>query len=321
MNTYYPLRFKPVYKNYLWGGTRLAPLYNKRNTPTPCAESWEISDHPDGMSMIANGPWEGRSFEDLLQEYGADILGTQVIGNSFPLLIKLIDAAKPLSIQVHPSNETEARVNGEAKTEMWYFLNDDPENVYCGFSKGISKDQFDASVAADNMPPLLRVVSGKKGDAVFVPGGRVHAIDTGCLILEVQQRSNTTYRIDDWGRMDANGNPRELHLEKAREVINFTDDQSPVCIPVEVDVQGHSGTEICRSDYFRMLRFNVQNELTFKSDPKTFHAFFIQEGTVELKYIHGQETLSAGSTILIPAQLGEYSMNSDRPAVMIRVSL
>ncbi len=207
-NNLYPLKFEPVYKNYPWGGSRIPETYH-RNVPAGIyAESWEISDHDDGMSVVSNGPLAGQALHDILKNNPGGILGTNVPGTRFPLLIKLIDAKQKLSVQVHPNDETAAHFGGEAKTEMWYLLGDNKTQIYCGLNEGITKESFLQAVEDGTSGKTMRRVPVEKDSAVFVRGGRIHAIDTGCLILEIQQNSNTTYRIYDWGRMGNDGKPR-----------------------------------------------------------------------------------------------------------------
>ena len=180
------------------------------------------------MSVVSNGPLTGKSFSSVLREDPRSFLGSRVSGNRFPLLIKLIDARQKLSVQVHPNDATAAEFGGEAKTEMWYLLGDNDARVYCGLKDGITRESFLRAVAEGTSGDTMRPVPVQKGDAVFVRGGRVHAIDEGCLILEIQQNSNTTYRIYDWGRMGNDGKPRELHIEQAINVISWDDREYPV---------------------------------------------------------------------------------------------
>ncbi|HPR83437.1 MAG TPA: class I mannose-6-phosphate isomerase, partial [Pontiellaceae bacterium] len=251
MKTLYPLRFNPVYKDYIWGGSRIPKLYNRDLPDGIYAESWEISTHPDGTTQIANGPLAGKTLRDLLPEHKTALLGTGIKGDDFPLLIKLIDSREILSVQVHPNNTNAAAVNGEPKTEMWYFLEGDgTAQIYCGLKPGIGKTEFLNALENKTFFSILKTIPAQKGEAVFVPGGCVHSIGVGCLILEIQQNSNTTYRIYDWDRVDASGKGRELHIDKALKVINWNDTSDPLC--------KISGTTIQKCDFFRLDRFELK---------------------------------------------------------------
>lgn len=310
MEKLYPLRFNPVYKDYIWGGDRIPKLFHRNLPAGVYAESWEISTHPDGKTVIANGPLMGKTLCDLLPDNKTELLGTNVKGVDFPLLIKLIDARNILSVQVHPNDTNAADVCGDAKTEMWYFLDGDGSSrVYCGFKTGVGKSEFLKALKNNTFSGILQPIPAKKGEAVFVPGGRVHAIGEGCLILEIQQNSNTTYRLYDWDRVDANGNGRELHIDKALKVINWDDTVDPAC--------KINGTEIKTSPYFRLDRFNLSVEKQFLVSGKSFHALFVAEGSGTISWKGGEETLSSGQSWLVPAALGSYTIRSLGVAVTL----
>jgi mannose-6-phosphate isomerase len=293
-------------------------MYKREAYDGICAESWEISAHPDGMSIVENGHLAGLSLADVVKKLGGRLLGRNVEGDKFPLLIKLIDAAKPLSVQVHPNNENADRVQGEPKTEMWYFLKGaDDAKVHCGLVEGITTSGFCKALRERSFTSILRSVPATEGDAVFVPGGRVHAIDAGCLILEIQQNSNTTYRVYDWERVDANGFHRELHIDKALQVIDFNDDEDPKTTPVPFEENGVLGTEICRSSYFKLDRFEPDGEFKIMVDGSTFHALFIADGMVKIVWSEGEVFASVGSSLLIPAELNEYQIIPETKSVTV----
>ncbi|MEI6892584.1 MAG: type I phosphomannose isomerase catalytic subunit [Pontiella sp.] len=305
----YPLKFKPVYKDYPWGNTRLPAMFDREAPEGIYAESWEVSTHPDGESVVANGAFSGKTLSQVLAEAGAEILGTSVEGTDFPLLIKLIDAAQPLSVQVHPNNGNAEEVQGEPKTEMWYFLNEEPSQIYCGLKQGTTRADFMKAIEDESFEEILHAVPAEKGGAAFVPGGRVHAIDAGCLILEIQQNSNTTYRVYDWGRVGNDGQPRELHVDKALQVIDFEDTGNPVCTPTDT---GSNIRNICSSDYFILEELLVEKELTQVADGSTFHVLFSADGAFKITYADGSvEDVAKGTSILIPASLGRYSLSAE----------
>jgi mannose-6-phosphate isomerase len=317
MKKLYPLRFEPVYKDYIWGGSRIPQLYSRNVPDGVYAESWEISTHPDGTTAIANGPLAGKTLRDLLPEHKTALLGSNVNGDDFPLLIKLIDARDVLSVQVHPNDGNAAAVAGQAKTEMWYFLEGDGSaQIYCGLKPGIGKDEFLQAMENKTFVDILQSIPARKGEAVFVPGGRVHAIGTGCLILEIQQNSNTTYRIYDWDRVDANGKGRELHIDKALQVIDWENNGDPRCKV--------GGTTIQNCEYFRLDRFELSAEQNFPMAPSapqmggtSFHALFIAEGSGVIMWDGGEEKLAPGQSWLVPASQGEYTLCPDSAKLMV----
>lgn len=311
MKTLYPLRFEPVYKDYIWGGNRIPRLYNRDMPDGIYAESWEISTHPDGTTAIANGPLAGKTLRDLLPEHKNALLGTNVVGDDFPLLIKLIDAREVLSVQVHPNDDNAAAVGGEAKTEMWYFMEGDPEaQIYCGLKPGIGKGEFLQAMEDKTFADILRPVAATPGQAVFVPGGRVHAIDKGSLVLEIQQNSNTTYRLYDWGRVGPDGQPRPLHIDQAMKVIDWDNNGDPHC--------QISGTTIQKCDYFQLDRFELSEGKAFEASGESFHALFVEKGEGTIRWADGGEALATGQSWLIPAGQGGYRICAADPLTVLR---
>lgn len=317
MNTCYPLRFQPVYKDYLWGGSRIPERFHRDLPEGVYAESWEISTHPDGPTPIANGPLAGRTLRELFPDHRDELLGTRVSGDDFPLLIKLIDARDTLSVQVHPNDANAAAVGGDPKTEMWYFLEGDGSaRVYCGLRPGVDRAHFLKALEEKSFADLLHAVPVQKGEAVFVPGGRVHAIGAGCLILEIQQNSNTTYRIYDWDRVGADGRPRELHVENALQVIDWESPGDPLCRP--------EGTVIQSCPWFRLERFELSGngQQTFATSGESFHALFAAEGSATLSWKSGSEPVTSGQSWLLPAALGAYSIRPGAEGTtLLRVSI
>lgn len=315
----YPLKFKPVYKDYPWGNTQLPAMFDREAPDGIYAESWEISTHPDGENIVSNGVYTGKALSEVLALGSSDVLGSLVEGNDFPLLIKLIDAAKPLSVQVHPNNGNAEAVQGEPKTEMWYFLNEQPARIYCGLKPGTTRDDFVAAIENESFEEILHAVPAEKGGAAFVPGGRVHAIDAGCLILEIQQNSNTTYRVYDWGRVGNDGKPREMHVEKALQVIDFEDAEDPVCAPVQVSANIRN---ICTSDFFVLDELTVDGTVDQLADGQSFHALFSADGAYEIIYGDGGvASVAKGESVLIPAALGSYSLKSKERITVLKTSL
>ena len=313
MPSLYPLLFKPVYKDYLWGGDRIIQKYGRTAEPGIYAESWEVSDRSEGMSVLENGALAGQTLADLLATHGTEILGAGNEAKGFPLLIKLIDSKQDLSLQVHPNDENKHLTGGDAKTEMWYILDADPGAcVYSGFTTPLDDAEFSAQVASGEIEKNMETIPVAADDAIFTPGGRVHAIGQGCLILEVQQNSNTTYRIYDWGRTNPEGQPRDLHIEEARQVIRW-DDETPSMLQPSLD--GESGaTEIwtiLSTPYFVMRRIEMDETWTLDHDGRSFRVLFAPDEDVVIEWGEGLETLLPhGRSCLIPAALTSVNLRS-----------
>ncbi len=319
-NTLYPFTFTPVYKDYPWGGSRIPETYNREVEAGIYAESWEISDHDDGMSIVSNGVLAGKTIREIIQAHPEEIMGTKVSGTKFPLLIKLIDSKQKLSVQVHPNDETAARFGGEAKTEMWYLLGDNKTKVYCGLKDDVTKESFLKAVEEDTSDDTMRPVPVEKDSAVFVRGGRVHAIDEGCLILEIQQNSNTTYRIYDWGRMGNDGKPRALHIEQAINVINWNDHDNPLVEPTQlVDTEAFQCLEVLSCEYFRLEKLIYSAPLEVPMNGTTFHALFVAEGDATVSWDEESLAAPAGTSILVPAALPGYTLEGH--ATVLRTTI
>ncbi|MBR0034523.1 MAG: class I mannose-6-phosphate isomerase, partial [Synergistaceae bacterium] len=217
-----PFRLKPVYKNYLWGGRRLIDDWGKTPESETLAESWELASHEDGDNVIIDGELQGMTLSDAVKEYPEIVAPNFQPIETFPLMVKLIDSRQPLSIQVHPFNDYARRVErSRGKTESWYILNhEDGAYIYLGFSKNVSRHEFAEAIRNNTITELLRKVYVKDGDLFFIPAGTIHAIGPGITLAEIQENSNITYRVYDYGRVGADGKPRELHIAKALDVTN-----------------------------------------------------------------------------------------------------
>lgn len=323
----YPLLFRHVYRDYLWGGDRIARRFGRTDAPARCAESWEISPHPDGLSLVANGPLAGRDLPSLCEEAGPALLGTACEGSRFPLLFKLIDARARLSVQVHPSDANAAAVGGEPKTEMWYVLDADPgARIFCGLRDCPGPRTLRDAITAHRVPNLLVAHESMPGASMFVPGGTVHAIGEGNLIYEIQQNSNTTYRVYDWDRVDADGRARELHVEKAVAVIDWRAPASSFRRPSsEPDTpSGNHRRRLLRSDYFDLSLTELLREESVRMDGTSFHALFVRDGAACIAWDGGTLELPAGTSCLVPASLGTYDLRpatADIPATVLTTTL
>lgn len=304
----YPWRFRPQYKDYLWGGDRIIRHFHRNEPPGVYAESWEVSTRPEGPSVICNGPCAGTPLADALP--------------GFPLLLKLIDARDTLSVQVHPDNASAARFGGEPKTEMWYVLAADPGAcVYCGLKPGVDQPVLRAALASGRVGDLLERIPVTAGDAVFVPGGRVHAIGGGCLLFECQQNSNTTYRLYDWDRVGPDGKPRPLHIEESIRVIDWSAAAPPKLKPRRLRAPGRNGRMlVLDTTFFRMERLDLVEAWRTPSRRRAFDVYFVADGTVEIRAPGFRETAAAGTTYLVPEGVREMEMVPRPGAVVLRVT-
>ena len=319
----YPLRFKPIYKDYIWGGDRIIKKYDRGEPEGVYAESWEVADREEGMSVVVNGPLAGKTLAELVKTMGKNLMGTSTRTENFPLLVKLIDSKQCLSVQVHPSDVAAIKYGGEAKTEMWYVLDaDENAQVYAAMKKSVTEMEFKDDIEYNNLEEVLATVPVQKGDAVFIPGGRVHAIDAGCLLLEIQQNSNTTYRIYDWGRTGADGKSRPLHINQALQVINWGDQGDAKVTPMqEESVNGNELWEILETSYFKLERADLVHDWTLTGRGTTFQILFVAEGTVTLEWEGGTDELVPGTTCLIPAALPACRViPKGGPAQVLRVT-
>ncbi|PAW86278.1 MAG: mannose-6-phosphate isomerase [Pedosphaera sp. Tous-C6FEB] len=222
----YPFTFKPIFKERVWGGRRMEQLYGKVLPPgVPIGESWEITDRPEGVSVITNGPLAGRDLRWLMENHAAELLGeSQACAGRFPLLVKILDAQEKLSLQVHPPAHKATELRGDPKTEMWYVADATPDaDLFVGLRRGATRAEFEQSIADGSVAECFHRIPVQRGDSMFLPSGRVHALGAGNVIFEIQQNSDTTYRVFDWSRVGLDGKPRELHIPQALASIDFED--------------------------------------------------------------------------------------------------
>lgn len=235
-----PLTFAPVFQERIWGSRKLASLFGK-NLPTDqsIGESWEIVDRPEAQSVVRNGPFRDRTLHELWTHDREAIFGKAPDAPRFPLLIKLLDAHDQLSLQVHPPDKIAAKLGGEPKTEFWYVASAIPgARLHVGLRNAVSRDEFEQAVRAGTVANLVHTIPVQAGDSIFLPAGRFHAVGAGNVLVEIQQNSDTTYRVYDWNRVDDNGKPRQLHVDQALQSIDFND-VAPGLIEPEGEVLVH----------------------------------------------------------------------------------
>jgi mannose-6-phosphate isomerase len=311
----YPLLFEPIYKERIWGGTQMTEVLH-RDVPKfsdPVGEAWEIVDREDEQSVVSNGALKGTTIHQLIEFYGKSLLGSKFSGGRFPLLVKLIDAEQRLSLQVHPDEQACARLGGgaEPKTEMWYIISATRRaTIMAGMNPRSTRQQLVETLNSPEVENHLQVYPSQPGDAYFITSGTLHAIGEGNLLLEIQQNSDTTYRVSDWGRVDSNGNPRELHVEKAMESINFTNRTSPR-VPGVVGSVPHNR----KFPIVNRCRFFTVDDLRLKdswmdntASSGSFHLISAINKPVELGNKEYKVELAPGQSCLIPATFGAYSI-------------
>ena len=299
MSKLHPVKLTPAFKDYLWGGERLKTEFHKQTDLTPLAESWELSAHKDGQSVVASGTYAGLTLTDYLAAIGKDAMGTACGKyDYFPLLIKLIDAKGDLSVQVHPSDEYALAHEGEyGKTEMWYVLDcEEGAALYYGFREDTTRAEYEAAIREGRLTDILNRVPVKRGDVFFIPAGTVHAIGAGILICEIQQNSNTTYRVYDYNRRDKDGNLRPLHVEKALAVSDLRTSPDLPAIPDGEDVL------LAECGYFEARRLRVKGQGAVNATPESFTALTVTEGEGVLSHSGGEIPFRKGDTLFIPAQ-------------------
>ena len=307
----YPIRFDPLYQFYIWGGNRILERFNRLVPSGFCAESWEIADRDEGRSRIANGPWEGRDLNALVVELQERLLGKGRFHTRFPLLVKLLDAKENLSVQVHPDETTAPLLGGEPKTESWVVLEDGI--VYSGLRQGTTQDRFQQALKEGNPESLLQKIPVAAGDAMYIPAGRIHAIGSGCLFLEVQQNSNTTYRLYDWGRAG-----RDLHLEKAFASVHWQDQTSVAAAPERITEDEHHILDgLIQSVYFLIDRVRVIDYWNIPTNPNTFQVFFFLSGEGMIQVDQTTEPFYPGSTYLVPAAAQFIRIEGSSQAIRI----
>jgi mannose-6-phosphate isomerase len=298
------LTFEPIWKERIWGGRNLETLYAKALPPSlPIGESWEISDRPGDESRVAAGPWKGKTLHQIMDECPGELLGPlPEMPKRFPLLLKIIDARERLSLQVHPPARQAAQLGGEPKTEMWYVVQAGPAaELFAGLKRGVTRAEFEKQLARGAVADCFHRISVKAGDALFLPSRRVHAIGAETMIFEIQQNSDTTYRVFDWNRLDAGGRPRQLHLAQSLASIDFGDFE-PSLLP-DATFPGHPGTirPLVNDKLFQvsLRRLPAGGALALPAGRMSILA--VVEGVLQVSAQGESTALPAGGFCLIPA--------------------
>ncbi len=325
MNKLYPLKFSPILKDKIWGGSRLNKVLNKTEAGENCGESWEISTVEGDISVVSEGFLKGNNLKELIEIYMGDLVGDNVyekFGLDFPLLIKYIDANDDLSIQVHPDDSVAAdRHNSFGKTEMWYVIEAEKNaKLISGFKKEVEKDEYIRALENGNLKDLLNFEGTTPGDVFFMPAGRIHAIGAGILLAEIQQTSDITYRIYDWDRKDKDGKSRELHTDLALDVIDFSHSGE---YKTSYHSQINQSTNLVECNYFttNLMHFDTRVEKEFNFID-SFVIYMCPEGKVKILWDEDKEMLiSKGETVLLPAEIKNLILIPETESRLLEIYL
>ncbi|MCG8696768.1 MAG: class I mannose-6-phosphate isomerase [Bacteroidales bacterium] len=323
MNRLYPLKFTPIIKDKIWGGTKLKTKLGIETNSEKAGESWEVSAVQGDVSVVSNGFLAGNNLQELIEVYMGDLVGRKVydqFGIEFPLLIKFIDATDDLSIQVHPNDEVAAkRHQSFGKTEMWYIMDaDDDSELIVGFREETDKATYTQYLEQNKVLNLLNHEKVKQGDVLFLPAGRVHAIGKGILLAEIQQTSDITYRIYDYGRTDSEGNHRELHTELALDVIDFSKHDNYL---TKYQATPNVPSKLVSCEYFTTNLLELNSPIDKETNQlDSFVIYICLEGSVEIKYYKTEEeSLKRGESILIPAEIENFELIPKTRAKLLEV--
>lgn len=322
MQELHPLRFQPILRRYLWGGRRLGEMLGKAiGEGEDYAESWEIVDHVEEQSVVGCGPLEGVALHQLVADRGKKLFGRHAACEQFPLLFKFLDCQRDLSVQVHPNDEQAATQDPPdlGKTEAWVVMHADPGSLlYAGLKEGVTRPDLERAVAAGQTAECLNPLQVQAGDCVYVPAGTVHALGAGLVVAEIQQASNTTFRLFDWNRVGADGKPRPLHVQQALDVIDY--DCGPASPQVPVPLAGGGGEQLVSCDKFVLERLRISDTATVGGGDR-FCLLAVVSGEAHMPGDPAQRPLRAGETMLLPACLGEVVLTVSQPSILLAMYL
>lgn len=318
LQLFYPLKFRSILKEKIWGGDKLKSVLNKPSVSENIGESWEISDVDGDTSIIDNGEFSGKSLRWLLNSFSREVLGEKnaaIFGTKFPLLIKFIDAKEDLSIQLHPNDELAAkRHNSFGKTEMWYVMQaDDNANLIVGFNQNMTPETYLQHLQSKTLTKILNFELVKTGDTFFIEVGRVHAIGAGVMLAEIQQTSDITYRVYDWDRVDDQGNERELHNDLAIGAINFKMENN---YKVSYSKQLNTSNEMVTCPYFTTNYIDLAGEIEKHNNLDSFIIYLCVEGVFTIKVGSNVTRVKQGETILLPAAIKTYQLSSSEAKLL-----
>ena len=315
-------KLTPSVADYIWGGTRLIDEYGIKTDKNPAAEAWVLSCHEAGPSTVENGEFKGKTLSEVYEAH-KEICGTN--GSKFeffPILIKLIDAKNNLSIQVHPDNDYAMRVEGEyGKTEAWYILDcDEDAELILGFNRDVSVEEFKQAAQSEKMLDIVNRIKVKKGDLFFIEAGTMHAICKGIMLAEVQQNSNTTYRIYDYGRLGADGKPRPLHVDKAADVTHLCPPEIPdAALRKTESFPDGIRTTLKECDLFKMYNIKADGKVTLNADESSFVSLLCLDGKAEISCGNTTLNVKKGESLFIPANSGDFTISGKADFLETRI--
>ena len=317
----YPLKFKPIFKDKIWGGNKIKTVLGQDFSPLPnCGEAWTISGIDPDSSIVANGFLKGNTLNELIEIYMGDLVGEKVFdsfGEEFPLLIKFIDAGKDLSVQVHPDDKLAGKKhNCKGKTEMWYVIDaDENSKLNIGFNRPMNKELLQKHLANNTLEEILHFADVQSGDAVFIPSGKVHAICGGILLAEIQQSSDITYRLYDYNRKDENNKPRQLHINDAIEAINYQDTQNGF---ISYSKEKNTTNNIVSNQFFttNFMDFNKSVEKIYVSID-SFVIYICLSGSAKIICNESEETIRVGECVMIPASIESAIIHPEKQCKLL----
>ena len=318
----YPITFQPIFKERIWGGRELERLYAKKiPAGIPIGESWEISDRPGDASVIANGPLAGKNLRWLMENHAHELLGDAkpASENRFPLLIKILDAREKLSLQVHPPASKAAELKGEPKTEMWFIADAAPgAELFVGLKRGVTRAEFEKKISDGSVAECFHRVPVRAGDTMFLPSGRVHAIGDGLVIFEIQQNSDTTYRVFDWNRTGLDGKPRELHIAQSLASIDFNDFE-PKLVETKFTGDEVKVRPLVNGPLFNVEALEMKSGASLNLKSRKLQIVAAVRGRLEIQSGSVSVELSAGQFCLVPASLERTKVLAKVEASLLRV--
>jgi mannose-6-phosphate isomerase len=318
----YPMKLTPCCQDYLWGGDGLTTLFNKVGNSRTIAESWELSCHENGLSLVAEGEHKEKILADVLASDWQGYVGTSAKEKKFPILVKFIDASKDLSVQVHPSDESaDAWLGEQGKAEMWYIVDRKPQSyIYYGFSKKIDPDEFTNRAINGSICEVLNRVEVEKGDVYYILPGMIHALGAGIIAAEIQHNTDTTFRIYDYKRLDKDGKPRALHVERAAKVISYEPVvPSEIKLNIKADFKDFTMSKMFGCAYFKAFKLDVKTKAALCCDGSTFHHLLCVEGGGVLKAAGDTYRIERGDSYFLPACLGDYEIHGQSRLLLTHI--
>ncbi len=319
----YPLTFHPIFKERVWGGREIEKLFGKKSPTGKCiGESWEISDRPGDESVIANGTFAGKTLRWLMEKFPLELLGDAkpANGNRFPILCKILDAREKLSLQVHPPAHKAAELGGEPKTEMWFIADAAPgAELFVGLKCNLTRKDFEKKISDGSVAECFHRISVRAGDVMFLPSGRVHAIGAGLVIFEIQQNSDTTYRVFDWNRVGLDGKPRELHVKQSLASIDFNDFEPKLAEARFVADGKIQKRSLAKDSLFSVEAWELNSSANALLKPKQLQIIAAVTGQIEIKNESANVNLRAGEFCLVPAVLEKTEMVAKADSTLLRI--